>query len=79
MNRRCCSTRRLPTHAGSPRVPRRALELAKVALRIHRPATTLYDMTAQALLSDSSDKRERMSRFLAERAARRGARKETER
>jgi enoyl-CoA hydratase/carnithine racemase len=57
----------------------RALELTKVALRIHRPATTLYDMTAQALLFDSSDKRERMSRFLQERAARRGARKEAER
>ena len=28
----------------------RALELTKVALRLHRPATTLYDMTAQALL-----------------------------
>jgi len=44
-----------------------------------RPATTLYDMTAQALLFDSSDKRERMSRFLQERAARRSARKEAER
>lgn len=52
----------------------RALELTKVALRIHRPATTLYDMTAQALLFESDDKRERMSAFLAERRRRREVR-----
>jgi enoyl-CoA hydratase len=52
----------------------RALELTKVAMRLHRPATTLYDMTAQALLFDSDEKRERMSGFLEERRRRRDAR-----
>jgi enoyl-CoA hydratase/carnithine racemase len=52
----------------------RALELTKVALRIHRPATTLFDMTAQALLFESEDKRLRMKRFLEERQQRRAAR-----
>ncbi len=52
----------------------RALELTKVALRLHRPATTLYDMTAQALLFDSDDKRTRMTAFLDERERRREAR-----
>ena len=51
----------------------RALELTKVALRMHRPATTLYDMTAQAFLFDSTEKHERMSRFLDERQRRRQA------
>ncbi|WP_432825551.1 enoyl-CoA hydratase/isomerase family protein [Dactylosporangium sp. CA-092794] len=42
----------------------RALELTKLALRAHRPATTSFDITAQALLFDSPDKYERMTRFL---------------
>lgn len=41
-----------------------AIELTKLALRQHRPATTGFDMAAQALLFDSDDKRERMDRFL---------------
>lgn len=49
----------------------RALELTKVALRLHRPATTLYDMTAQALLFESEEKTQRMTTFLEERARRR--------
>lgn len=52
----------------------RALELTKVALRLHRPATTLYDMTAQALLFDSADKKTRMTAFLEQRARRRAER-----
>jgi enoyl-CoA hydratase len=52
----------------------RALELTKVALRLHQPATTLYDMTAQALLFDSEDKKVRMTRFLDERRRRGEAR-----
>ena len=52
----------------------RALELTKVAMRLHRPATTLYDMTAQALLFDSEDKKARMTAFLEERRLRREAR-----
>ncbi len=52
----------------------RALELTKVALRLHRPATTLYDMTAQALLFESEDKKARMRAFLDERARRRAER-----
>ena len=53
----------------------RALELTKVAMRLHRPATTLYDMTAQALLFESEDKKQRMTAFLEERARRREARR----
>jgi enoyl-CoA hydratase len=49
----------------------RALELTKLALRAHRPATTSFDIAAQALLFDGADKRERMGGFLAERARRR--------
>lgn len=49
----------------------RALELTKLALRSHRPATTSLDMVAQAVLFDGDDKRERMSRFLDDRAVRR--------
>ena len=49
----------------------RALELTKLALRAHRPATTSLDLMAQAVLFDSDDKRERMHSFLDERAARR--------
>lgn len=52
----------------------RALELTKLALRAHRPATTSFDIAAQALLFDGADKRERMGGFLAERARRRSER-----
>jgi enoyl-CoA hydratase/carnithine racemase len=52
----------------------RALELTKLALRLHRPATTTFDLAAQAMLFDGTDKRERMTRFLTERAERRRAR-----
>jgi RimJ/RimL family protein N-acetyltransferase len=49
----------------------RALELTKLALRAHRPATTSLDIVSQAVLFDTDEKRERMQRFLDERAARR--------
>ena len=52
----------------------RALELTKLALRAHRPATTSLDIVAQAVLFDGPDKRVRMGEFLDERAARRAAR-----
>lgn len=52
----------------------RALELTKLALRQQAPDTTLYDITAQALLFGSDDKHERMTRFLDDREARRRAR-----
>lgn len=42
----------------------RALELTKLALRRHRPSTTSFDITAQALLFESQDKRDRMQAFL---------------
>jgi enoyl-CoA hydratase/carnithine racemase len=42
----------------------RALELTKLALRLHRPATSTFDMAAQSLLFDSDDKRQRMEKFL---------------
>jgi enoyl-CoA hydratase/carnithine racemase len=42
----------------------RALELTKLALRQHRPATTSFDMVAQALAFESEDKRARMQAFL---------------
>jgi enoyl-CoA hydratase/carnithine racemase len=42
----------------------RALELTKLALREHRPATTSFDIVAQALAFESDDKRERMQAFL---------------
>jgi len=48
----------------------RALELTKLALRLHRPATTMFDITAQALLFESDDKRERMEAFLHRREQR---------
>ncbi len=48
----------------------RALELTKLALRQHRPATTLFDVTAQALLFESDDKRARMAAFLERRKSR---------
>lgn len=52
----------------------RALELTKLALRAHRPATTSLDIVAQAVLFDGPDKRVRMGEFLDERAVRRAAR-----
>jgi enoyl-CoA hydratase len=42
----------------------RALELTKLALRSHRPATTTFDVAAQALLFSSQDKYDRMTAFL---------------
>jgi enoyl-CoA hydratase len=45
----------------------RALELTKLALRVHRPATTTFDLAAQALLFDSDDKHTRMTAFLQRR------------
>ena len=42
----------------------RALELTKLALRLHRPATSSFDMAAQSLLFESDDKRQRMENFL---------------
>jgi enoyl-CoA hydratase len=45
----------------------RALELTKLALRQARPATTLFDIAAQALLFESGEKRERMTAFLERR------------
>jgi enoyl-CoA hydratase/carnithine racemase len=46
----------------------RALELTKLALRTHRPATTTFDVAAQALLFDSQDKYDRMTAFLDRRS-----------
>jgi enoyl-CoA hydratase/carnithine racemase len=45
----------------------RALELTKLALRQHRPATTSFDIVAQALAFESADKRERIQAFLDKR------------
>jgi enoyl-CoA hydratase/carnithine racemase len=45
----------------------RALELTKLALRSHRPATTTFDVAAQALLFGSQDSRDRMTAFLERR------------
>jgi enoyl-CoA hydratase len=45
----------------------RALELTKLALRSQRPATTTFDLAAQALLFDSQDKHDRMTAFLERR------------
>ncbi|GAA4603313.1 enoyl-CoA hydratase-related protein [Actinoallomurus liliacearum] len=42
----------------------RALELTKLALRSSRPATTTFDLAAQALLFESEDKQARMTAFL---------------
>ena len=42
----------------------RALELTKLSLRQHRPATTGFDVVAQALLFESDEKRRRMDEFL---------------
>lgn len=48
----------------------RALELTKLALRQHRPATTSFDVAAQALLFESDDKHARMTAFLERRSSR---------
>jgi enoyl-CoA hydratase len=45
----------------------RALELTKLALRSHRPATTTFDVAAQALLFTGQDKYDRMTAFLERR------------
>ncbi len=42
----------------------RALELTKLALRSHRPATTAFDSVGQALLFGTQDKYDRMDAFL---------------
>jgi enoyl-CoA hydratase/carnithine racemase len=42
----------------------RALELTKLAFRLHRPSTTTFDITAQALLFESDEKVRRMRAFL---------------
>ena len=42
----------------------RALELTKLALRSHRPATTSFDLAAQALLFGTQEKYDRMTAFL---------------
>jgi enoyl-CoA hydratase len=49
----------------------RALELTKLALALYRQPTTAFDMTAQAMLFEGRDKRERMQAFLDERDRRR--------
>ncbi len=46
----------------------RALELTKLALRSQRPATTTFDLAAQAMLFDSEDKKTRMTAFLDRRS-----------
>ena len=48
----------------------RALELTKLALRLHRPDTTVFDVAAQALLFEGEDKRQRMQAFLDRRRGR---------
>jgi enoyl-CoA hydratase len=45
----------------------RALELTKLALRSQRPATTTFDVAAQALLFESQEKYNRMTAFLERR------------
>jgi enoyl-CoA hydratase len=47
----------------------RALELTKLALRSRRPATTTFDIAAQALLFDGDDKYTRMTKFLERRSS----------
>jgi len=44
-----------------------ALELTKLALRLHRPATTAFDIAGQAVLFESDEKRRRMTEFLERR------------
>lgn len=41
-----------------------AIELTKLALGQHRPTTTSFDIAAQAMLFESDEKRERMTKFL---------------
>jgi enoyl-CoA hydratase len=45
----------------------RALELTKLSLASHRPATTTFDLAAQALLFGTQDKYDRMTAFLERR------------
>lgn len=47
----------------------RAVELTKLALRQHRPATTSFDIVAQGMMLDSTDKRERITGFFDRQAA----------
>lgn len=47
----------------------RALELTKLALRSQRPATTTFDLAAQAMLFDTQDKYDRMTAFLQRKGA----------
>jgi enoyl-CoA hydratase/carnithine racemase/RimJ/RimL family protein N-acetyltransferase len=56
----------------------RALELTKLALRGNRPATTTFDIAAQAFLFESDDKKQRMTSFLDDRARRRRERAATD-
>ena len=42
----------------------RAIELTKLSLALNRPATTSFDIAAQALLFESEEKHERMTKFL---------------
>jgi enoyl-CoA hydratase/carnithine racemase len=46
----------------------RALELTKLALRLHQPSTTTFDIVGQALLFDSDEKHRRMTAFLERRS-----------
>ena len=50
--------------------PWQALELTKLALRLHRPATTAFDLAGQAVLFESDEKHRRMTEFLDRRAHR---------
>ena len=52
--------------------PWRALELTKLALRVHRPAPTTFDLAAQARLFEAEDERARTTRFPEAEQARRG-------
>ncbi|MDQ1750533.1 MAG: enoyl-CoA hydratase [Pseudonocardiales bacterium] len=51
-----------------PALGRRLRALTQLGLRSQRPATTTFDITAQALLFDSDDKYERMTAFAARRS-----------
>jgi enoyl-CoA hydratase/carnithine racemase len=42
----------------------RAVELTKLALGLYRPATTSFDVVAQALSFESDDKRQRIGAYL---------------
>jgi enoyl-CoA hydratase/carnithine racemase len=54
----------------------RALELTKLALRLHRPSTTTFDIVGQALLFESDEKRRRMTEFLERRSSKDTSRKD---